>query len=91
MTRVGALLFALGALVYAVTAPGHMQTGDNRAELAVAESIVARGDFTVGPAPPFVFVPYVSSNQGVPYASYGIGESIVLLPAALIPALRALP
>lgn len=91
MTRAGALLFALAALVYAVTAPGHMQTGDNRAELAVAESIVARGDFTVGPAPPFVFIPYVSSTDGVPYASYGIGASIVLLPAALIGTLADCP
>jgi hypothetical protein len=61
-----------------------MGTGDNRAELAVAQSIVGRGDFTVGPSQSSVFVPLVYNADGLPYSSYGIGASLILLPAALV-------
>ena len=76
-------LFALTVLVYLLTAPGHLQAGDMRAELAVAQSIVTRGDFTVAPGDPAVYVPYVLSDAGVHYAYFGIGDTILLLPAAL--------
>jgi len=82
--KIAALLFVLSALIYGLTAPGHMQTGDNRSELAVAQSIVARGDFTARPNQPFVYVPYVFSDGGVPYGPYGIAASVVLLPAVLV-------
>src|SRR5258708_30394312 len=54
-----------------------------RSELAVAQSIVSGGDFTVAPGDPAVYVPYVLSNSGVRYAYFGIGDSILLIPAAL--------
>ncbi len=82
--KIAGLLFGLSALIYGITAPGHMQTGDNRSELATAQSIVDRGDFTVRPNQPNVYVPYVFSNDGLPYAPYGIAASVVLIPAVLI-------
>jgi Dolichyl-phosphate-mannose-protein mannosyltransferase len=82
--KIAALLFGLSALIYGITAPGHMQTGDNRSELATAQSIVDRGDFTVRPNQPNVYVPYVTSDDGLPYGPYGIAASLVLLPAVLV-------
>jgi len=82
--RIAALLFGLAALVYVITAPGHMQTGDNRSELATAQSIVARGDFTVRPNQPNVYVPSVISDDGLPYGPYGIAASLVLVPVVLV-------
>ncbi len=80
---IASVLFVVTALVYGLTASGHLQTGDMRSELAVAQSIVSRGDFTVAPGDPAVYVPYVLSNSGVRYAYFGIGDSILLIPAAL--------
>jgi hypothetical protein len=89
--RIAALLFSLTALVYAVTASGHLQAGDMRSELAVAQSIVARGDFTVAPGDPAVYVPYVLSDDGTRYAYFGIGDTILSLPAAAVGRLADCP
>jgi 4-amino-4-deoxy-L-arabinose transferase-like glycosyltransferase len=89
--KVAATLFALTALVYIFTASGHLQAGDMRSELAVAQSIVTRGDFTVTPGDPAVYVPYVLSDDGVRYTYFGIGDSILLLPAALVGRLAECP
>ena len=89
--RIALLLFALSALVYGLTASGHLQAGDMRSELAVAQSIVSRGDFTVAPGDPAVYVPYVLSDSGVRYTYFGIGDTILLLPAALIGTLADCP
>jgi hypothetical protein len=89
--RIAATLFALTAVVYTLTASGHLQTGDMRSELAVAQSIVTRGDFTVAPGDPAVYVPYVLSDDGVHYTYFGIGDTILLLPAALVGRLAECP
>ena len=78
-------------LVYALTASGHLQAGDMRSELAVAQSLVTQGDFTVAPGDPAVFVPYVLSDDGTRYSYFGIGDTILLLPAALIGRLAECP
>lgn len=89
--KIATTLFALTALVYGLTASGHLQTGDMRSELAVAQSIVTRGDFQVAPGDPAVYVPYVLSNDGVHYTYFGIGDSILLLPAAFVGRLAECP
>jgi hypothetical protein len=72
------------ALVYMLTAPGHLGTVDMRTELAVAQSMVGRGDFTVSSSLPYDTVPYVVGSDGQHYSPHGLGQSLLLVPAALV-------
>ncbi|MGI8608639.1 MAG: hypothetical protein ACR2MY_05330, partial [Candidatus Dormibacteria bacterium] len=80
-------VLALGAATLAVfllSAPGHLQTVDIRAEFAVAQSMVGLGDFTVNPSLPYVTVPSEPGVEGKRYSHHGLGQSVLLLPAALV-------
>jgi hypothetical protein len=77
-------LLGATALVYMLTAPGHLGTVDMRAEFAVAQSMVGKADFTVSPTLPYVTVPYVVGPDGKHYADHGLGQSLLLVPAALV-------
>ena len=67
-----------------LTAPGHLGTVDMRAEFAVAQSMVGKADFTVSPSLPYVTVPYVVGPDGKHYSAHGLGQSLLLVPAALV-------
>src|SRR4029077_2358341 len=82
--KIALALLGATALVYMLTAPGHLGTVDMRAEFAVAQSIVGNGDFTVSPSLPYVTVPYVVGPDGKHYAAHGLGQSLLLIPAALV-------
>jgi hypothetical protein len=82
--RIAVVLFAATALVYALTAPGHLGTSDMRVEFAVAQSIVGQGDFTVAHSLPYEPVPFLVGPDGRHYTDHGLGQSILLVPAALI-------
>ena len=82
--KLALVLFAATALVYMLTAPGHLGTVDMRAELAVAQSMVSNADFTVSQDLPFVTVPYVVAENGEHYSDHEVGQSLLLLPAALV-------
>ena len=82
--KLALVLFAATALVYMLTAPGHLGTVDMRAELAVAQSMVSKADFSVSQDLPFVTVPYVVAPNGEHYSDHEIGQSLLLLPAALV-------
>jgi hypothetical protein len=82
--KVALVLFGATAFVYMLTAPGHLGTVDMRAELAVAQSMVSNADFTVSEDLPFVTVPYVAAHNGDHYSDHEIGQSLLLLPAALV-------
>jgi hypothetical protein len=90
MARLGArmpLEAALGGLVltiYLLSAPGHLQTVDIRAEFAVAQSIVGKGDFTVNPNLRWVTVPSEPGLNGQRYSHHGLGQSLLLIPAAIV-------
>ncbi|GAC1658097.1 MAG: hypothetical protein NVS9B1_17270 [Candidatus Dormibacteraceae bacterium] len=88
--RLAIRLVLIAALGYALTAPGHLQTGDMRSELAVAQSLTA-ASFEVRPSLPDVFVPSVPGRGGHRYSKYGLGESILLLPAAVVGRLAGCP
>jgi hypothetical protein len=81
--RLGVAVFAVAALVYMLTAPGHLQTEDMRSELAVAQSLVAHGDFTTSDTAPFG-IRSVTGRDGRNYSKYGIGDSLLLVPAAAV-------
>lgn len=83
-TRVAAMLFVASALAYMLTAPGHLGTVDMRAELAVAQAIVGKADFTVAPNLPYVRVPFVVAPSGAHYSEHDVGQSLLLIPAALV-------
>ena len=89
--RVALILFGITGLVYGLSAPGHLQTVDIRAEFAVAQSIVSRGDFTVNPNLPFVTVPAEVGPDGRGYTHHGVGTSLLLLPAAVAGKLAGCP
>jgi hypothetical protein len=82
--KLALVLFAATALVFMLTAPGHLGTVDMRAELAVAQSMVSKADFSVSQDLPFVTVPYVVAPNGEHYSDHEIGQSLLLLPAALV-------
>jgi hypothetical protein len=82
--KIALALLGATALVYMLTAPGHLGTVDMRAEFAVAQSIVGKADFTVSPSLPYVTVPYVVGPDGKHYAAHGLGPSLLLIPAALV-------
>ncbi|MEO8898780.1 MAG: hypothetical protein ABI352_04940 [Candidatus Dormibacter sp.] len=82
--RIALVLFAATAIVYALTAPGHLGTTDMRVEFAVAQSIVDQGDFTVAHSLPYEPVPYLVGPDGRHYTDHGLGQSILLIPAALV-------
>src|SRR5205807_5779325 len=82
--KIAVALFALSALAYFLTAPGHLGTVDMRAEFSVAQSIVGKGDPTVSQSLPYVTVPSVVAANGNHYAAHGLGQSVLLLPAALV-------
>jgi hypothetical protein len=77
-------LFAATALVYMLTAPGHLGTVDMRTELAVSQSVVGKADFTISASLPYDTVPYVVGPNGSHYAPHGLGQSLLLIPAALV-------
>lgn len=82
--KIALALFGAAALVYVLTAPGHMGTVDMRTEFAVAQSMVGKANFTVSPSLPFVTVTYVVGPDGKHYSPHGPGQSLLLVPAALI-------
>ncbi len=82
--KIALALFGATALFYTLTAPGHLGTVDMRAEFAVAQSMVGKADFTVSPSLPYVTVPYVVGLGGRHYAAHGLGQSLLLVPAALV-------
>lgn len=77
-------LFAFSALIYMLTAPGHLGTVDMRDEFAVSQSILRHGDFTVAPPLPYINITSVTGTDGRSYTAHGLGQSILLLPAAFI-------
>jgi hypothetical protein len=82
--RIALALFAVTALAYALTAPGHLGTSDMRVELAVAQSMVGEGNFTVSHSLPYEPVPYLIGPDGRHYTDHGLGQSVLLIPAALV-------
>lgn len=84
------LLVGLAGILYLLTAPGHLQSGDMRSEFAVAQSMTA-GSFAVMPSLPTVDVPSVTGSDGRQYSKYGVGQSILLLPAAAVGRLAGCP
>jgi hypothetical protein len=84
-------VFAAALAVYLLSAPGHLQTVDIRAEFAVAQSIAGRGDFTVNPNLPYVTVPSEPGIDGRRYSHHGLGQSLLMLPAAVVGQLAGCP
>ena len=82
--RAAVTVFAFAALVYALIAPGHLGTVDMRSELAVSQAMVDMGDVTVASQLPYVTVTSVTGADGRQYSVHGVGQSILLLPAALV-------
>ena len=82
--RLALCLFGTAALVYFITGNGHLQTTDMYSELSVAQSIADRGDFAVDPG-----VTHSAGVDGRDYSKYGVGQSLLLVPAVL--AGRVLP
>jgi hypothetical protein len=82
--RIALALLGVTALVYMLTAPGHLGTVDMRSEFAVAQSMVGKADFTVSPSLPYVIVNYVVGPDGEHYSDHGLGQSLLLVPAALV-------
>ncbi|TMC48569.1 MAG: hypothetical protein E6J14_10745 [Chloroflexi bacterium] len=80
----------MSAIGYFLTASGHLQA-DVRAELAVSQSIVGRGNSSVSPSLPFVPVYYVIAPNGGRYSQHELGESILLIPAAVVGRLAGCP
>ncbi|MDQ6747433.1 MAG: hypothetical protein M3010_04915, partial [Candidatus Dormibacteraeota bacterium] len=91
--RLGLAVSAGGVALalYLLSAPGHLQTVDIRSEFAVAQSIVGRGDFTVNPNLPYVTVPSETGSDGRPYSHHGLGQSLLLTPAAVVGRLAGCP
>jgi hypothetical protein len=82
--KIALALLGATALVYMLTAPGHLASPDMRTEFAVAQSMVGKADFTVPPGLPYVTVPYVVGPDGRHYSSHDLGQSLLLVPAALV-------
>jgi hypothetical protein len=79
-----AVLGGLVLVVYLLSAPGHLQTVDIRAEFAVAQSMVGKADFTVNPNLQWVTVPSEPGLNGHRFSHHGLGQSLLLVPAALV-------
>lgn len=83
-------LFVLVLSVYLLTASGHVPPYDVISELGVAQSMVRHGTFEAAPG-----TASVRGLGGRHYSPFGLGESLLLLPAALAgewaPAAQARP
>lgn len=71
-------LFLLALMVYGLTAAGHIQTIDVEEELQVAQTLLSSGSVAIAHDGSDVI-----GARGQPVSGHGIGESILLLPAAL--------